>query len=161
MEIRVKVADFVHKRILALRDKKDAGDSYDNIAVIRTNAMKHMVNFFAKGQLTKLFFLFPYPHFKKKKNKWRIISPTLLSEYAYLLAEGAIVYTLTDVRELHVWMSEHLSKHPLFEEVLEPGYRDDPVVPLLFNSTEEGQKVERNSGEKILAVFRRIKPKAV
>jgi len=29
--------------------------------------------------------LFPDPHFKKTKHKWRIISPTLLAEYAYVL----------------------------------------------------------------------------
>jgi len=39
-------------------------------------------------QLTKMFFLFPDPHFKKTKHKWRIISPTLLAEYAYVLKVG-------------------------------------------------------------------------
>jgi len=39
-------------------------------------------------QLTKMFFLFPDPHFKKTKHKWRIISPTLLAEYAYILKVG-------------------------------------------------------------------------
>lgn len=35
-----------------------------------------------------MFFLFPDPHFKKTKHKWRIISPTLLAEYAYVLRVG-------------------------------------------------------------------------
>lgn len=35
-----------------------------------------------------MFFLYPDPHFKKTKHKWRIINQTLLAEYAYLLAEG-------------------------------------------------------------------------
>lgn len=39
-------------------------------------------------QLSKMFFLFPDPHFKKTKHKWRIISPTLLAEYAYTLRVG-------------------------------------------------------------------------
>lgn len=34
-----------------------------------------------------MFFLFPDPHFKKTKHKWRIISTTLLAEYAYVLCE--------------------------------------------------------------------------
>ena len=38
-----------------------------------------------KGQLSKMFFLFPDPHFKKAKHKWRIINETLLAEYAYVL----------------------------------------------------------------------------
>lgn len=34
-----------------------------------------------------MFFLYPDPHFKKAKHKWRIINKWLLSEYAYVLAE--------------------------------------------------------------------------
>ena len=50
--------------------------------------MKYLPCYFEKGQLTKMFFLFPDPHFKKSKHKWRIINETLLAEYAYVLAEG-------------------------------------------------------------------------
>lgn len=32
----------------------------------------------------------------------------------------------------------------------------DPVVEKLYQSTEEGQKVTRNKGVKLVAVFRRI-----
>lgn len=32
----------------------------------------------------------------------------------------------------------------------------DPIVEKLYSSTEEGQKVTRNNGDKYLAVFRRI-----
>ena len=46
-----------------------------------------------------MFFLFPDPHFKKAKHKWRIINETLLAEYAYVLAVGGRVYAVTDVRE--------------------------------------------------------------
>ncbi|XP_076371299.1 tRNA (guanine-N(7)-)-methyltransferase isoform X2 [Tachypleus tridentatus] len=86
MEIRVKVADYVQDRIKALRAQNPG--QYDNIACIRTNAMKYLPNYFYKGQLTKIFFLFPDPHFKKQKHKWRIISSQLLTEYAYVLKVG-------------------------------------------------------------------------
>lgn len=33
---------------------------------------------------------------------------------------------------------------------------EDPVVEKLYQSTEEGQKVTRNKGIKLVAVFRRI-----
>ncbi|KAJ3105935.1 tRNA (guanine-N(7)-)-methyltransferase (tRNA(m7G46)-methyltransferase) [Phlyctochytrium planicorne] len=109
MEIRVKVEDFVEKRIVALRNqnkdkKKEEAGSYQNISVIRMNAMKFLPNFFEKGQLSKMFFLFPDPHFKKKKHKARIITPQLLGEYAYVLKIGGILYTVTDVKDLHDWM---------------------------------------------------------
>lgn len=32
---------------------------YGNVSCVRTNAMKYLPNYFAKGQLTKMFFLFP------------------------------------------------------------------------------------------------------
>jgi tRNA (guanine-N7-)-methyltransferase len=50
--------------------------------------MKNITNFFSKGKLEKMFFLFPDPHFKKTKHKWRIISTNLLSEYAFVLKPG-------------------------------------------------------------------------
>lgn len=116
LEIRVKVSGYVQERIKALRSQHPG--QYDNIACLRTNAMKYLPNYFNKGQvmsnlslkcliycnlakgnlfnflrfflfqLTKIFFLFPDPHFKKSKHKWRIISPTLLAEYAYVMRIG-------------------------------------------------------------------------
>lgn len=154
MEIRVKVSDYVKDRIVALREQNPG--KYQNIACIRANAMKYLPNFFEKGQLTKMFFLFPDPHFKKTKHKWRIISTTLLAEYAYVLREGGIVYTMTDVKELHEWMVQHFEEFPLFERMDEAQLKDDVVVNKLYNSTEEGQKVTRNLGDKFLAVFRRV-----
>jgi tRNA (guanine-N7-)-methyltransferase len=38
-----------------------------------------------------MFFLFPDPHFKKAKHKWRIINDTLLAEYAHVLAVGVMI----------------------------------------------------------------------
>lgn len=97
-----------------------------------------------------MFFLYPDPHFKKSKHKWRIINDTTLSEYAYVLAEHvyiyvysqtillifsylniiyyfkALVYTITDVKELHEWMVKHFSEHGLFVRV-----KDDILVSVL------------------------------
>jgi len=154
LEIRVKVSDYVIDRIKALRESTD---KYHNVACIRTNAMKHLPNFFRKGQLKKAFFLFPDPHFKRTKLKWRIISKTLLAEYAYVLAIDALVYTITDVLEVHEWMVKCFSEHPLFERVPAEELKDDPCYHATFHTTEEGKKVARNDGDKHPAVFRRIK----
>ncbi|ORY27527.1 guanine-N(7)--methyltransferase-like protein [Neocallimastix californiae] len=155
MEIRTKVEDYVKKRIIALRNQsKD--DLYQNISVIRMNAMKFLPNFFEAGQLSKMFFLFPDPHFKRKKHKNRIISPNLLAEYAYLLKVGGLLYTATDVRELHEWMVEKCDAHPLFERIPDEELKDDPCINCILNETEEGKKVARNNGDKHFAVYRRI-----
>lgn len=154
LEIRVKVSDYVQDRIQALRHQHPS--LYTNIAVLRTNAMKYLPNFFRKAQLSKLFFLYPDPHFKKSKHKWRIISPGLLAEYAYVLRVGGLVYTATDVQELHEWMRKHFTDHPLFLEVDQKEMATDPVVSLLSTSSEEGQKVARSGGTTFTLCFQRI-----
>jgi len=160
MEIRDKVSEYVKERCLALRrERAGAGDSegtYENISCVRANAMKNLPQYFEKGQLEKLFFLFPDPHFKQSNHRRRIVSTTLLAEYAYVLKEGGILYTITDVEELGQWMSDHMTAHPMFERVPEVELAADPVVALLYTGTEEGQKVERNAGSTFLNVFRRI-----
>lgn len=159
MEIRVKVTDFVNRRILALREQasvKAKPVHYQNVAVIRANAMKFLPNFFHQAQLSKMFFLFPDPHFKKKKHKARIISQTLLSEYAYVLRSGGLLYTVTDVKDLHDWMVKHLDQHPLFKRIPDAELSSDPVVECIMNRTEEGQKVTRNKGGKYPAVYHRL-----
>lgn len=155
IEIRVKVSDYVNDRITALRHNHPG--SYRNIAVIRSNAMKHLPNYFKKGQLTKLFFLFPDPHFKKTKHKWRIVNASILAEYAFVLAEGGVAYTVTDVADLHAWMDRHFSSHPLFRRLTDEELAADPITPLLTESTEEGKKVARGGGTVHVSAYRRIR----
>lgn len=146
---------FLLQRIKALRAENPG--EYENIACIRSNAMKLLPCFFEKGQLEKMFFLFPDPHFKKSKHKWRIINDTLLAEYAYVLKIGVgRVYIATDVLDLFEWMDLRLSKHPLFSKLSEEEIEKDPTVSLLFESTEEGRKVSRAGGNKWKAVYQRI-----
>lgn len=157
MEIRVQVTQYVEDRIIALREKHIKEKvNYQNIAVIRGNAMKFLPNFFKKGQLSKMFFCFPDPHFKQRKHKARIITNTLLSEYAYALREGGIIYTITDVEDLHNWMVEHLNDHPLFERLDKQWEEQDTCVQIMYNATEEGQKVTRNNGSKWIACYKRL-----
>lgn len=107
MEIRVQVTEYVTARIAHARqreanlpqdDPERKPGGFKNVSVIRANSMKHMVNFFSKGQLSKVFFLFPDPHFKIRKQKARIVTTALLAEYAYVLRPGGICYTVTDVK---------------------------------------------------------------
>jgi len=150
IEIRDKVVEYVEDRITKLRQENS---SYQNIAVIKSNAMKYLPNYFGKGQLTKIFFLFPDPHFKKSNHRRRIISPQLLAEYAYILSIGGKAYTVTDVEDLHNWMAKHFGDHPLFSRVSDSELEVDPVIPLVLSSTEESRKVDRIKGKKIFSSF--------
>ncbi|KAF2153076.1 putative methyltransferase [Myriangium duriaei CBS 260.36] len=202
MEIRTSVTEYVAEKIRAMRNRsalpeppKDVASeaatseaeapppanvpgSYQNISVIRANTMKFLPNFFRKAQLRAIFLCFPDPHFKARKHKARIVSQTLNSEYAYAIRPGGLVYTITDVRDLHEWMVEHFERHPSFERVeldaekiaegkaemneaedggLAVGRREmEMCVRLIMTETEEGKKVTRNKGNKHVAVFRRL-----
>ncbi len=118
--------------------------------------MKFLPNFFAKGQLSKIFICFPDPHFKSRKHKARIVSATLNSEYAFVLKPGGIIYTITDVEALHEWIVEHFDAHPSFDRVSTEEQDLDESVKVMTMETEEGKKVERNNGPKFVALYQRL-----
>lgn len=156
MEIRTQVTEYVQERIRSLRAQHAESNGFQNASCIRANTMKFMPNFFRKGQLSKVFICFPDPHFKARKHKARIVSTTLNSEYAYAVRPGGIIYTITDVEDLHEWMVHHLNLHPSFERVPEEEQEADECVKIMRSETEEGKKVERNQGKKFVALFRRM-----
>lgn len=156
MEIRTSVTQFVQEKIWALREQNAATKLYRNAACLRANSMKFLPNFFRKAQLAKIFICFPDPHFKARKHKARIVSTTLNSEYAFVLRPGGVAYTITDVEALHDWMVHHFGAHPAFERVPEEEERADECVKVMMSETEEGKKVERNKGQKFVALFRRL-----
>ncbi|KAK0252390.1 tRNA (guanine-N(7)-)-methyltransferase (tRNA(m7G46)-methyltransferase) [Friedmanniomyces endolithicus] len=157
LEIRTSVTEFVQEKAKALRLQHASSDGlYQNVSCIRANSMKFLPNFFVKGQLRKIFLCFPDPHFKARKHKARIVSGTLNSEYAFVLAAGGKVYTITDVEDLHLWIVEHFEGHASFERVGEEELEGDECVETMRRETEEGKKVERNGGRKYVVVFRRL-----
>ncbi|GAB9463193.1 hypothetical protein Gpo141_00000662 [Globisporangium polare] len=153
LEIRPKVTEYVRLRIEALRSEHPG--QYQNVSALRTNAMRYLPHYFSKGQLTKLFFCFPDPQFKQRNHRRRIVSTALLAEYAYLLAPGGILYTITDVEELHNWHVEKCTSHPCFTRISDEELSTDPCVEAMTEETEEGKKVARGGGKKYVAVFRR------
>lgn len=80
----------------------------------------------------------------------------LLADYAYVLREGGIAYTCTDVKDLHDWMVSHFNAHPLFERIPDEEAMLDPCTKHVMGGTEEGKKVEKAQGSKFLAVYRRV-----
>jgi tRNA (guanine-N7-)-methyltransferase len=154
MEIRTTVTQFVQDKIAASRAAHPG--EFQNIACVRANAMKFTPNFFRRAQLRKMFFCFPDPHFKARKHKARIVTTTLAAEYAHVLRPGGVLYTITDVEALHAWMREHLLACRLFEPLTDAEMEADECVGLMRTETEEGKKVERNAGPKLVACFRRL-----
>ena len=173
MEIRDKVSAAAMDRILQLRAA--AGDAaaggaaapsaptFENVAVLRSNCMRSLQQFFAKGQLTKVCFCFPDPHFQAHSHRRRVISRGLLATYAYILREGGLMYTVTDVIDLHEWHVRHIEEYALFERLppAEETPEHDPVVAAITRRTDESVKVAKVQGDVFVAVFRRVPDSAL
>ncbi len=141
MEIRDTVAEYVYDRCCALRGQHPG--QYLNISCMRTNAMKYLTHFYQPGQLEKLFFLFPDPHFKSANHRRRIINASLLDEYALLLQPGGRLYTATDVEDLAVWMRQHLEGHKLFRLLSDEELESDPAAGVFVWGGEDERESER------------------
>jgi tRNA (guanine-N7-)-methyltransferase len=175
MELRTQVLDYLASRILALRANPTPYtpacqfltapplplNPYQNISAIRSNTMKFLPNYFHRSQLSKIFLCFPDPHFKARKHKARIVSPTLNAEYAYAVRPGGVVYVITDVEELFEWMRDCFEGErggdgvQLWDAVSEKEKEEDFCVKIMMDETEEGKKVTRNGGKKFVGVWRR------
>lgn len=71
----------------------------------------------------------------------------MLGEYAYVMAVGGMLYTITDVLDLHQWMVKHLDEHPLFErvpqDILVCSNANDRMLILRFRVLLRAQRKER------------------
>lgn len=164
LEIRTKVVGFAQQRIVELRKNADTAQGhhdYNNVWFEQCNVMKFGSRFFAKGQLQKLFFAHPDPHWKAKNVRRRIISPGLVQTYAYWLAEGGLLYTVSDVPELEQWMVECLDASPLFQRLTDDELAaDKAVLDITKGTSEDAQRAKRKGLPPNFAVHRRVTPPA-
>lgn len=169
LEIRPKVVAYAREKAQVLRGEANEVPSispisssmrpYENVWFAQLNVMKFGCNCFRKGQLRKLFFCYPDPHWKRKNIRRRIISPSLVHEYAYWLKPGGLLYTVTDVEELHVWMTSTLNACPLFRLLSNEDLNTEEhqkVLQIVVNSSEDAQRAERKGLRKLFAVFARV-----
>lgn len=158
MEIRPAAVDYV-KLNLAKWRQTEAG--LDRVGVLTVNCMKNLPNYFRKGQLQRMYFLYADPHFKKSKWDRRIINIDLLDVYAYFLAVGGTLYTATDVEDLHNWEADALDRHPLFRRASSEEIDQDPTVPFMLTCTNDAQKAKREGRGQWYTVHKRIDPRLV
>jgi len=155
LEIRDRVASYCTTKVEELR-RLYPGE-YRNIGFLRTNCMKLLPFYFPKASVDKFFIGFPDPHFKKKKHRQRLVSLRFLSEAAYCLQPGGMIYIVTDVEELFEWMNLKFSRHPLFSAMdKDQVEQQDILISYLLNRTDEAQRVQRRGpNTKYWNVYRR------
>jgi tRNA (guanine-N7-)-methyltransferase len=135
----------------------DGAHHFRNVWFIQANVMKFGACFFERGQLSKMFFCYPDPHWKRNNVRRRIISPGLVQMYAYWLRPGGKLYTVSDVPELEEWMVQCLDASPLFERVSdEENESEQWLLDIVTSTSEDAKRTERKCLKKNYAVHRRI-----
>ncbi|KAG5859060.1 tRNA (guanine-N(7)-)-methyltransferase [Encephalitozoon hellem] len=145
LEIRDKVCEYVRASIENL--------GIPNAGVMRTNALIFLPNIFGGGQLSKIFILFPDPHFKKRKQKGRIVCQQMMEIYEYLLKDGGRLYISTDVEELFDYMVGVISAHRGFKPLTEEEMNEDPLFCMTSRDTDEALRAGVKTGKVFSKVF--------
>ena len=160
MEIRSKVVTFAQGKTHAVRSGEMASEPahhFNNLWFTQVNVMKFGDCFFERGQLKKLFFCHPDPHWKKNNVRRRIITPGLVQRYAHWLAPGGLVYTVSDVPELEQWMITNLDASPQFVRVPAAELEQDKwLIDIVTTSSEDAKRAERKKLGINFAVHRRV-----
>lgn len=138
--------------------KLSAAHHYNNLWFQQSNVMKFGDCYFERGQLQKLVFSHPDPHWKKSNVRRRIIAPGLVQRYAHWLAPGGLLYTVSDVPELEDWMVKCLDESPQFERVTDEEYlkSQEWLLEIITSTSEDAQRAVRKKLMKNFAVHRRM-----
>lgn len=142
LEIRDKVVEFVQQHTGEMR----------NCSVIKTNALLFLPNYFQRGSLSKIFILFPDPHFKRRKRKGRIVCRQMAAVLRYLLKDDGQVYVSTDVKELFDDMCRVFGESGLFSEQ-QPGC-EDPLFDMCYMDTDEAHRAGVKAGHTFGRIYR-------
>ena len=145
LEIRDKVYRYVRDRINK--------DSLDNCAIMKTNALLFLPNICHKLSIEKIFILFPDPHFKKRKQKGRVICKQMMHIYAYILRERGRLYISTDVIALFNDMKDVIKKSGLFKEIEDP---EDIYFERTLKETDEALRAGIKTGQIFACIFEKI-----
>ncbi|ELA41872.1 tRNA (guanine-N(7)-)-methyltransferase [Vittaforma corneae ATCC 50505] len=142
LEIRDKVVEYVEQLVSTL----------PNCSVVQTNALLFLPNFFVSNSLRKVFVLFPDPHFKKRKQKFRMICRQTMAVLKYLFEKEGQLYISTDVEELFEDMCQVIESTGYFSEQKDPS--GDPLFEKCYRGTDEAGRAGMKSGHTFGKVYK-------
>lgn len=143
IEIRDKVVDYV----------KIISKEISNCSVVKTNGLLFLVNFFKAASLRKIFILFPDPHFKKRKQKGRMVCKQTINIFEYLLEDRGRVYISTDVSELFEYMCGTFDESSAFRKIED----DDELFRMSYKDTDEAHRAGVKSGKTFGRIYEVVK----
>ncbi|WUR02189.1 tRNA (guanine-N(7)-)-methyltransferase (TRMB) [Vairimorpha necatrix] len=142
LEIRDKVFEYVKAKISEL--------NLTTCSVMKTNALLFLPNIFHKYSLDKIFILFPDPHFKRRKQKGRVVCRQMIHIYEYLLSSKGRLYISTDVVSLFEDMKETILGSNLFIQIFD---EVDPYYEKTFKDTDEALRAGVKTGATYAGIF--------
>lgn len=88
-----------------------------NIRMVITDAVEVLKRSIADASFDAIYIFFPDPWPKTRHHKRRLISPEFVDLLSHKLKPGGVVHLATDWEAYAVWMMEHFSASPAFENV--------------------------------------------
>lgn len=85
--------------------KKALAEDLDNVAFLRAQ-IQQLPDYFAPGEVTEMWIVFPDPFLREGKAKNRLTHPRFLHEYQKVLPPGARIHLKTDSHELYTFTQE-------------------------------------------------------
>jgi len=85
-------------------------EGLDNVGFLRIH-IGHIAEYFAPGEVSKIWIIFPDPFLKDGKAKNRLTHTRFLHHYQQILKKGATVNLKTDSKELHDFTLEMIAEH--------------------------------------------------
>lgn len=97
--------------------------------------------FIASNSISKIFYFFPDPWFKKRHHYRRAFTPQFLDECARVLKQDGTLYLMTDVPEVDAYQRETMAEHRqfVFEEC-----RNDEAWGLNVRTDQENFSIRKN-----------------
>lgn len=79
--------------------RKALRESLNNVAFLRTR-IERIADYFAEGEVSQIWIMFPDPFLRDGKAKNRLTHPRFLAQYQRILQRGGLVHLKTDSPEL-------------------------------------------------------------
>lgn len=157
IEIRKKVYEYS----MLKKQKENIG----NVGLMNTNALLFLQNIVKKNSLNNIFILFPDPHFKKSKQKGRIICKQSIKIFVYLLKLDGKLYISTDIKELYIYMkniilesNSFIENDQAYEKINDNIiYNNNDLFELTYKGTDEASRAGVKTGEVYASIFSKIK----
>ncbi|MEO6832302.1 MAG: tRNA (guanosine(46)-N7)-methyltransferase TrmB, partial [Chitinophagaceae bacterium] len=111
----------------------------NNVAFLRAQ-INLLTDYFAKGEVSEIWIIFPDPFLREGKAKKRLTHPRFLKLYQQVLIPGGCIHLKTDSRELYEFTQEVVREYncPVIEDIADIYGKGKAVDALAIQTHYEG-----------------------